>query len=466
MVLLAVGLLFSGSLPVDSIDRLGVAAETLPPIDPLTPTEHGQSPIDGLQYADPTEALGIIGPPVANNEGTAGLSYPIDVPPGHGITPELAVSYDSSGGNSWLGMGWDLSVGAIGVDTSFGAPHFDPDSESESYVHDGDLLVPNAIGGAWEPRVPTTRRDYTHQVETEYAEIIRHVVNDGGPDDYFWEVRGKDGGVKWYGATPDSGGPVPSTTQSVPTIDEDAVVRDADGNIVRWLLSAQRDIGVNLIRYEYETVRYTFSGGAWVVDPTCDATAAVCGQHTYLDRVLYTDATSAITDFNGPPYEIDFIRESEMPGNSGSAAREDPMVNARLGYLDVIVDRLARVEVSYGNPPVTGTTRTYDQTAAGCRRPPRPHPDVPQRPGDAQRQRGRLRDTRRLDQHRRRSFPVVPGRGCRRVDPGRVGDQRRLGQHLHRLQPRRPVEGRLFRRRVRAQRWRHHRHRRVDRPQR
>jgi RHS repeat-associated protein len=364
MVLLAVGLLFSGSLPVDSIDRLGVAAETLPPIDPLTPTEHGQSPIDGLQYADPTEALGIIGPPVANNEGTAGLSYPIDVPPGHGITPELAVSYDSSGGNSWLGMGWDLSVGAIGVDTSFGAPHFDPDSESESYVHDGDLLVPNAIGGAWEPRVPTTRRDYTHQVETEYAEIIRHVVNDGGPDDYFWEVRGKDGGVKWYGATPDSGGPVPSTTQSVPTIDEDAVVRDADGNIVRWLLSAQRDIGVNLIRYEYETVRYTFSGGAWVVDPTCDATAAVCGQHTYLDRVLYTDATSAITDFNGPPYEIDFIRESEMPGNSGSAAREDPMVNARLGYLDVIVDRLARVEVSYGNPPVTGTTRTYDQTAA------------------------------------------------------------------------------------------------------
>ena len=47
---------------------------------------------------------------------------------------------------------------------------------------------------------------------------------------------------------------------------------------------------------------------------TCDSSAAVCGQHTYLDRILYTDATSVITDFNGPPYEIDFIRESGIEG--------------------------------------------------------------------------------------------------------------------------------------------------------
>ena len=362
--LVGVALLLSGSPPVLSGEPSGVAAEAMSPIDPQAPTEHGASPVDGLQYADPTEALPIVDAPDANNKGTANAAYALEIPPGHGITPDLAVAYDSSADNGWMGVGWDLSVGEIAVDTSFGAPHFEEFFESESYVHDGDLLLPNAIDGAWESRVTTTRRDYTHQVETEYAEIIRHVVNDGGPDDYFWEVRGKDGGVKWYGATPDSGGPVPSTTESVPQIDEDAVVRDVSNNIVRWLLSAERDVGVNLIRYEWEKVTYAFANGGWTVSPSCVPANAVCGEHTYLDRILYTDATSVIADFNGPPYEVDFIRESELPGNSGSAVRSDPIVNARLGYVDVVADRLARVEVAWGEAPVSGTTRSYDEIAA------------------------------------------------------------------------------------------------------
>jgi hypothetical protein len=185
----SVALLFGGTLPVLSDELTGVAAEALIPIDPQAPTEHGDSPVDGLQYADPTEGLSIIDAPEANNEGTAKAVYALEIPPGHGITPDLNVVYSSSASNGWMGVGWNLSVGEIAVDTSFGAPHFDGSFESESYIHDGDLLIPNAINGEWEPRVAETRRDYTHQVETEYAEIIRHVVNDGGPDDYFWEVR-------------------------------------------------------------------------------------------------------------------------------------------------------------------------------------------------------------------------------------------------------------------------------------
>ena len=361
--LVGVGLFVSGSLPVLSDEPSGVAAEALAPIDPQAPTEHGDSPVDGLQYADPVEALSIIDAPNANSGGTATASYAIDVPPGHGITPELEVTYDSSGGDGWLGVGWDLSVGEIAVDTSFGAPHFDPLLESESYSHDGQLLVPNANDDAWEPRMNQTRRDFTHQIETEYSEIIRHVAGDGGPDDYFWEVRGKDGGVKWYGATPDSGGPTPSTTESVPVIDENAVVRDENGNIVRWLLSAERDIGVNLIRYEWDTVVYKFASDQWVVDQNCNSSNALCGKHAYLDRILYTDATSVITDFNGAPYEVDFVRESELPANSGVGVRLDPVVNARLGYVDVLPDRLARIDIEWGAPPVSGSTRTYDELA-------------------------------------------------------------------------------------------------------
>ena len=64
----------------------------------------------------------------ANSGGGAQLSYPFVIPPGRGITPDLALDYDSGGGTGWVGLGWDLSVGDISVDTAFGAPHFDPTS--------------------------------------------------------------------------------------------------------------------------------------------------------------------------------------------------------------------------------------------------------------------------------------------------------------------------------------------------
>ena len=142
------------------------------------------------------------------------------------------------------------------------------------------------------------------------------------------------------------------------------MVRNEAGHIVKWLLSAKRDIGVNLIRYEYETVEYEFDGTNWGV-ADCDPASELCGQHTYFDRILYTDATSAIADRNGPPYEIDFLRESDpLLAGSGDLVRADPIVDAGLGYVDVVVDRLARVEVKHGAAPASGTARTYNSIAA------------------------------------------------------------------------------------------------------
>ncbi|HSO70575.1 MAG TPA: SpvB/TcaC N-terminal domain-containing protein, partial [Arachnia sp.] len=346
----------SGDSGDDGIAASPLATDTLAPQQPISPQAFGEDDKTGLAQPDPTEGLSLIEAPVANNMGSMDLTYPIDIPPGHGITPELSLSYNSEGANGWMGLGWDLGVGEVVVDTSFGAPHFDQAKESESYVLDGDLLTPNANGTAWENRVAGSRADYARQVETDFDEIIRH---GDATANYFWEVRSQDGQVRWYGAKPDSGGPSVTTPAS---FDEASVVRNEAGHIVEWKLSAHRDVGVNLIRYEYQRVRYQFDGSAWVVNQDCDSAANLCGQHTFLKQILYTDATASVADFNGAPYRVEFIRESQMP--APGAVRRDPVIDAGLGYVDVLVDRLARVEVKHGPAPASGAVRTYTDIAS------------------------------------------------------------------------------------------------------
>src|SRR5215207_7152800 len=100
----------------------------------LTPAAIGDGSTAALQFADPSESLGLVQPPAASNDGGAHLSYPLLIPKGRGIAPDLSLQYDSGGRNGWVGLGWDLSVGEISVDTRWGTPRFDPDRESETYL--------------------------------------------------------------------------------------------------------------------------------------------------------------------------------------------------------------------------------------------------------------------------------------------------------------------------------------------
>ncbi len=331
----------------------------------ITPTDLGAAPLESLQYADPTEGLALVEPPQASTDGAAALAYPISVPPGRGLTPELALTYNSEGGNGWLGLGWDLSVGEISVDLRFGTPHFDAAKESETYLLDGEVLVPRPedpplADGELADRVTTDRADYTRRNETEYEQIIRRVADDGSPDDYFWEIHDKEGNVRWYGGHPDTGGPVGQALVdgggAALLLDDTAVVRDENENIVQWLLSAERDVGVNMIRYHYETVEYAGASGVW--SSPC-VSGDVCGRHTYLDRISYTAAAQSSGHPEDPAYEIHFLLDSEL----GRDSRVDSPVDALGGYVDVTSDRLGRIEALYGTVQADGT-RNYDQIAA------------------------------------------------------------------------------------------------------
>ena len=78
-----------------------------------------------LEAADPMSGETVMQPPAPNNDGTASLSYPLDIPAGRqGMQPSLALTYSSSGGCGWLGVGWDIPIPSISIDTRWGVPRY------------------------------------------------------------------------------------------------------------------------------------------------------------------------------------------------------------------------------------------------------------------------------------------------------------------------------------------------------
>src|SRR5262245_18179807 len=65
--------------------------------------------------------------------GTLTGSIPIEVPPGrNGMQPNLALTYTSSNGNGWVGMGWKLEMGGIERQTKWGVLYSPTSSEEQA----------------------------------------------------------------------------------------------------------------------------------------------------------------------------------------------------------------------------------------------------------------------------------------------------------------------------------------------
>ena len=73
----------------------------------------------------------------------------------------------------WLGLGWDLSVPSITVDTRWGVPRYSPEKESETYTMGGEQLMPVAHrSSVLEDR--TTDKQFYPRVEGSFSIIKRH----------------------------------------------------------------------------------------------------------------------------------------------------------------------------------------------------------------------------------------------------------------------------------------------------
>lgn len=274
---------------------------------------YNSTSMKGIKAANPNASINLINPPQANNTGSASLSYPINIPAGrNGIQPQLAIGYNSSGGNGWLGLGWNLTIPSIGIETRWGVPRYDMAKETETYSMNGEMLTPVAHRGTLVDRSNGDKRFFP-RVEGVFHRIIRH-GND--PKNYWWEVTDKSGTRYFYGGSPET------------QLDKTAVLRDDEahdgGNVARWALTEVRDLNGNFVKYRYAKIANTGL-----------ANGSVLGHQLYIDKITYTG-------HNGieGQYSVVFTREQ---------GRSDVTIAANLGFKEVTADRLKKIEVKFGN---------------------------------------------------------------------------------------------------------------------
>ncbi len=115
--------------------------------------------------------------------GRAQTSVPIFVPPGRkNIQPSLALSYSSSGGNSWLGAGWGLDLGFIQRDLKNGVPKYDA---TDKYVF--------SFQGVYSELVSVGTNEYRAKDEALFLKFSFDAANNK------WTVTDKSGTKYCFG---------------------------------------------------------------------------------------------------------------------------------------------------------------------------------------------------------------------------------------------------------------------------
>ncbi|MFA6902444.1 MAG: SpvB/TcaC N-terminal domain-containing protein [Gallionellaceae bacterium] len=304
--------------------------------------------IKDIKAADPGAGINLIEPPQANNNGDARLSYPIEIPQGRqGMQPQLAISYNSAGGNGWMGLGWDLSVPSISVETRWGSPRYDASKETETYLLNGEMLTPVAHRGALQNR--TAEKVFHTRVEGAFRKIVRH---GDAPTNYWWEVTDKNGMKNFYGGT--------GTTQ-----DADAIQGSGKG-VYKWMLRKTVDSNGNMVVYEYGQACDTGIGSG-----VCGSAGFVDGTQLYLNNVRYTAHTSG----SKSPYTVEFVRDSARAGykrdynaagyDSTMDRRKDVQIDTRGGYKQVTAERLKYIIVKFNDATIRSYELDYREAAFG-----------------------------------------------------------------------------------------------------
>jgi hypothetical protein len=117
--------------------------------------------------------------------GRFNYQVPIEVPPGRqGSEPAIALQYNSSGGNGWCGVGWDLDIGYIQRETRYGVP-----ASGGSYNN----TFAYSVAGQSGRLILASDGTYRPEVDTAF---LKFVYASG-----YWVVTDKDGRQYTFGGT-------------------------------------------------------------------------------------------------------------------------------------------------------------------------------------------------------------------------------------------------------------------------
>lgn len=237
---------------------------------------------------------------------TGAMSYkiPIEMPPGrNGMQPSLELMYNSRGGNSWVGVGWDLEVGAIERSTRSGVDYTKSD------------YVLRRAGSLSELVYDDIKKIFSSKIETEFMLIQQQV--DGS-----FIATNKLGIKFFFGQTENSR--IYGTVKNTPAV-------------FRWQLDRIEDTSGNFITY-------TYSADQMVKDINGNILSS--GQR-YLDHI----------DYNGNI--IKFYLEDRSDAPELYTANFLLNITKRLKLIDVIRtdgNRIRTYKLSYNESPATERT--------------------------------------------------------------------------------------------------------------
>jgi len=282
-----------------------------------------------MKLADPAAGIALIQAPTANSRGTANLRFPIEVPPGrHGVQPDLAITYDSDRQNGWLGVGWDLSMSSIQVDTRFGVPKYDG---SETYLLDGEMLAPmvNASGQPTNPPgAPLGPTYFQRRVEGRFDWIARSGTVATG---FTWLVTTKDGVKLSYGSSTGSRLSDPQ----------------AANKTFRWLLDRVTDPLQNQMSITYQSDTGQTAFGGPIVGNSEPFVQLYPAQIDYTSHPSLSAAYHVFFKLGGPD-------------GGTTCNRPDTIIDGRPGFQVLTRCLLSQVEVKFQTQFVRKYVLNYD----------------------------------------------------------------------------------------------------------
>ncbi|WP_268766540.1 SpvB/TcaC N-terminal domain-containing protein, partial [Leptospira alstonii] len=254
-------------------------------------TNYSEAIDDPETKADPLTGAMYVAAPEPNHNGAVSLTIPIVTPQGRaGIEPKLSLTYSSTGGDGFVGVGWSLGLGSITRTPEYGALYYD---NRDSFTWNGQRLV--KVGG----NTNNENGIYRPEIANEELVILKlSQIESGG----VWEVLDSTGTKTTYGET--TSGRIfnpnnPNQTYS-------------------WNLTRTEDKNGNYLQVHYDNSEYSKN------------------RNLYLKEIRYTGNTKS-----GLPAKqyVKFITKQ----------REDFYVSNAPGFLMKMDKLLEKIEVGWDN---------------------------------------------------------------------------------------------------------------------